>query len=83
MGAFLLLDGYFGLLFLFSYSSFPYEEKIIFYATHPKEFKELKEKLADKKKTSSFFDSKLYAENFEKMCCQMIEIYQKENHPQK
>ena len=60
-----------------------YEEKIIFYATHPKEFKELKEKLADKKKTSSFFDSKLYAENFEKMCCQMIEIYQKENHPQK
>ena len=57
-----------------------YEEKIIFYATHPKEFKELKEKLAKKKKTSAFFDSVAYARHFEQVCLDMIEIYKKERH---
>ena len=57
-----------------------YEEKIIFYASHPDEFKKLKEKLAEKKKTSPFFDSALYARHFEQTCLDMIEIYEKE-HP--
>ncbi|MDY6407537.1 MAG: tetratricopeptide repeat protein [Pseudomonadota bacterium] len=56
-----------------------YEEKILFYASHPNEWAKIKEKLADKKKTSPFFDSDLYARHFEKVCMDMIDTYKKEN----
>lgn len=54
-----------------------YEEKILFYATHPEELKKLKEKLIEKKKTADFFNPKVYAKNFEKLCLNLILSYMK------
>ena len=54
-----------------------YEEKAVFYATHPTQYNQVKEKLAKNIKTTDFFNSKKYAEKFGQICMDLVKNYQK------
>lgn len=54
-----------------------YEEKAVYWGTHPKELKNLKQKVAKQVKSGKFFDSQVYARKFEALCHEMIRQYEK------
>lgn len=49
-----------------------YEEKAVYWGTHPKELKKLKERVVEQAKSSDFFNSQVYARKFETLCREMI-----------
>jgi predicted O-linked N-acetylglucosamine transferase (SPINDLY family) len=53
-----------------------YEEKAVYWGTHPKELKNLKQKVAKQVKSGKFFDSQVYARKFEVLCHEMIRQYE-------
>ncbi len=58
-----------------------YKEKIIYYIKNPEEYKRLKEKLIQNKKTEPLFNTKRFAKHFEKACELMWQRYQEGLEP--
>ncbi len=54
-----------------------YEEKAIYWGTHPKELSALKQKVMRQVKSGNFFNSSNYARKFEDLCQEMIQQWGK------